>query len=274
MKTKIEIKTISGEVIFKNKEHNNSISKTLHKYITEQRLKGRTICLEMVNLEGADLRNLDLSGVDLNNANLSNSDLSNADLRYANLSYADLSNANLSHADLNGANLSSAYLNNVNLSYANLLNSNLSYSHLEYSNLNCALLKGANFSVSTLSGAELGNVNLSESTAFLLSQCPEEGSFIGFKKAKGLVIKLRITENAKRSSSTTLKCRCSEAEVLEIQNIDGSKAEVTEISSNYDSTFVYKVGEIVRVDDFDEDRFKGCSTGIHFFINREMAVKY
>ena len=34
------------------------------------------------------------------------------------------------------------------------------------------------------------------------------------------------------------------------------------------------VGKIVKVDDFDDNRFNECSTGIHFFIAREMAVKY
>ena len=36
----------------------------------------------------------------------------------------------------------------------------------------------------------------------------------------------------------------------------------------------YRVGEIVEVDNFDEDRFNECSTGIHFFIARESAVAY
>jgi hypothetical protein len=85
---------------------------------------------------------------------------------------------------------------------------------------------------------------------------------------------LKVTENSKRSSATTLKCRCSEAEVLEIQNIDGSICDIKSISSNYISSFIYEVGKIVSVPDFDEDRFNECSAGIHFFISREMAVKY
>ena len=50
--------------------------------------------------------------------------------------------------------------------------------------------------------------------------------------------------------------------------------EIREIESNQDSSFIYRVGEIVKVDDFDENRFNECSTGIHFFIAREMAVNY
>ena len=44
--------------------------------------------------------------------------------------------------------------------------------------------------------------------------------------------------------------------------------------SSYDNTFIYKKGEIVSVDNFDEDRWNECSTGIHFFITREEAVNY
>jgi hypothetical protein len=83
-----------------------------------------------------------------------------------------------------------------------------------------------------------------------------------------------ITEDALRSSATTLKCRCSKAKVLEIQNIDGSAAVEESVKSDYDSKFIYKVGEIVEVKEFDTDRFNECSPGIHFFISRLVAVQY
>ena len=38
--------------------------------------------------------------------------------------------------------------------------------------------------------------------------------------------------------------------------------------------FNFKVGEMVEVKDFDENRWNECSTGIHFFLTREEAVKY
>ena len=168
----------------------------------------------------------------------------NADLSYANLSSADLSSADLRSADLRYANLSSADLRSANLSSAYLRSANLR------------------------------KIIHDEGTSFLLSQCPSEGAFIGWKKANGCIVKLMITETAKRSSATTLKCRCSEAKVLEIQDMDGNKLELSEIASDKDSTFVYKVGEIVRVDDFDDNRWNECSAGIHFFIARESAVQY
>lgn len=36
----------------------------------------------------------------------------------------------------------------------------------------------------------------------------------------------------------------------------------------------YHVGEIVRVDNFDDNRWRECSTGIHFFMTRDEAVRY
>jgi uncharacterized protein YjbI with pentapeptide repeats len=187
-----------------------------------------------------------------------------ADLRYSNLRSADLSGANLSGADLSGANLRRA----------NLRRANLTYSDLSGADLIGADLSGADLRRANLSGADLRRANFNESTAFLLSQCPSEGSFIAWKKARGMIVKLEVCEDAKRSSATTLKCRCSKAKVLEIQELDGSKSDLTEIQSNKDNSFVYKVGEVVSVEDFDDNRFNECSSGIHFFIAREMAVKY
>jgi hypothetical protein len=124
-----------------------------------------------------------------------------------------------------------------------------------------------------LSGANLSGADYNENTGFLLSQCPDD-SFIAYKKAQGKIVKIEICEDAKRSSATSLKCRCSKAKCLEIQNIDGSISELKEIRSNHDSDFIYKVGKINEVLDFDEERFNECSSGIHFFISREMAIKY
>ena len=105
--------------------------------------------------------------------------------------------------------------------------------------------------------------------------CPEKGSFIGYKKCRyDLIVKLEIPEDALRSSATTRKCRCSKAKVLSITNPDGAEANVEYAVSKKDSGFLYKVGEVVSVDDFDTNRWNECSTGIHFFITREEAVEY
>ena len=190
-------------------------------------------------------------------------------LEEANLKEADLRGAYLRGADLGGANLGGADLRGAYLRGADLRGANLRGANLEDANLEGADLGGAD-----LRDADLGGANYSKYTSFLLLQCPIEGSFIGWKKCDGYIVKLKICEDAERSSSTSLKCRCSKAEVLEIQNLDGSVADITEICSNYDKNFIYKVGETIEVKDFDKCRWNECSTGIHFFIDRNMAVIY
>ena len=136
-------------------------------------------------------------------------------------------------------------------------------------------LRGADLSRANLSRANLSRADLSEAKIDWPLVCPEKGSFIGYKKCRGgLIVELEIPEDALRSSATTRKCRCSKAKVLSITNLDGSKAECTETTSNRDHSFVYKVGETVEVPNFDTNRFNECSTGIHFFVTREEAEEY
>lgn len=105
--------------------------------------------------------------------------------------------------------------------------------------------------------------------------CPEEGAFYGYKKVRGYIVKLLIPKDAKRSSSTSRKCRCSYAKVVNITLLDGSKTEMKKlVNTRYNPNVTYKVGEYVYPDKFDEDRWNECSNGIHFFINRQEAVEY
>ena len=188
-----------------------------------------------------------------------------ANLNGANLSRADLSRADLSRADLSGADLRWANLNGADLSESDLRGANLYGANLYGANLHRADLRGSK---------NVSSAFWDHTTAFFQLQCPEIGSFIGWKKACGYIIKLEITENAKRSSATTRKCRCSEARVIAIENIDGSNSGLQEAPSNFDFDFKYRVGQIVKVDNFDEDRWNECAPGIHFFITREEAVRY
>ena len=241
----------------------------------------RNADLSYANLRNADLRNANLSYVDLRNADLRNANLSYANLSYAYLRNADLRNADLGYADLRDANLHNADLSYAYLRNADLRNANLSYANLSYAYLRYADLSNADLSNADLSNADLRNANLSyvglrnaKNVQFIPYACPDFGSFIGYKKASGYIVELEIPEDAKRLSGTTRKCRCNKAKVLRILNYDRTVADVTKVISNYNSAFVYKVGEFVSVDNFDEDRWNDCSTGIHFFINFQEAVDY
>ena len=122
-------------------------------------------------------------------------------------------------------------------------------------------------------GADLRSANLFGAKGCYLS-CPTEGSFIGWKKASGHIVKLRIPEDAQRSSAAGNKCRCDKAYVEEIQNMDGTMATVDAVRSDHDQNFVYTVGATVEVPDFDDNRWSECAPGIHFFIDRRAAVEY
>jgi len=135
-------------------------------------------------------------------------------------------------------------------------------------------LRGADLREANLCGADLRGAKVYDNIIAYTNQCPQEGSFIGFKKCSNKIVKLKICEDAKRSNATTNKCRCDKAEVLGIYDFKHTLLEDKMVASNYDKDFIYEVGKIVSVDDFDEDRWNECSTGIHFFLTFEMAVIY
>lgn len=132
----------------------------------------------------------------------------------------------------------------------------------------------ANLRGADLRGADLYGADLYGVRGLPPMICPEMGSYIGFKKAKHEIVVLKILDTALRSSATSRKCRASEAEVIRIENLDGSISEESQVSSNYDENFVYKVGSFVKVDNFDIDRWNECAPGIHHFISRQEAIDF
>lgn len=106
-------------------------------------------------------------------------------------------------------------------------------------------------------------------------KCPKTGEFYAYKKVRDdLIVKLLIPEDARRSSAVSNKCRCDKAKVVEILDFDGRKVEATQVRSMYDPRFIYTLGEMVFVSNFDTDRFNECAPGIHFFMSFEEARDY
>ena len=125
-----------------------------------------------------------------------------------------------------------------------------------------------------------------------LYECGEDSDY--------LIVKLFIPQDAKvRSRPNSPKCRSNKAVVLEIQNIDGTKSELDTAASMYNlendfreiidrlaagenfnifdchHPFIYKVGETVTPrEPFDDNQSHVCSSGIHFFLERQDAVDY
>src|SRR5574344_190966 len=245
MKTKIEIKSVFGNVLFEYEKENNTVKNTVEKAVESD-----------ANLCGADLCSANLRGADLCSADLYGANLYGADLYGANLCSANLCSANLYGANLYGANLYGADLYGANLCSADLCSADLRDADLRDADLRDADLCGA------------------KNTPFIPTYLPD-GEFIAWKKLpNGLIAKLKILEDSKRSRSTSDKCRCDKCLVLEFQDMDGTKTKVKKYTSNQYAKCVYEVGKIVEADEWDEDRFNECSHGIHFFIDRQSAVNY
>ena len=177
---------------------------------------------------------------------------------------ADLEGADLEYADLRGADL---------------IGADLEYADLRGADLRGADLIGADLIGADLEGADLRGADLigAKNVPFVPMSCPSDGAFIGWKKViedNVYLVKLEICEDSKRSSSTGRKCRCDKAKVLQIIDMHDMTSEVSEVMNRMYKETLYKVGEIVHADSFDEDRWNECSNGIHFFINKQEAIDY
>ena len=136
----------------------------------------------------------------------------------------------------------------------------------------CADLSGADLRFADLSGADLRGA---KNMPHIPIACPTDGAFVGWKKLNGMLVKLLIPEDARRCSAAGRKCRCDKAQVLAITFFDGSDTGITEIlNKSQKSELLYKVGEMVYPDSFDEDRWHECTKGIHFFIDKQEAIDY
>lgn len=232
-----EVKTISDEVLFTYDENTTTLVEVISNY-----KELRHACLIEADLRGADFSNADLLGADLRCANLTDANFTNAILTIADFNKADLYRANFKNANLRGTFFDGA-------------------------NLNCANFEGADMYDTYFGGAR----NVPEEIPMA---CPREGSFIAWKKIKRrYLVKLEIPEDAKRSSATTNKCRCSKAKVLEIIDMIMNKKVNEVINANY-ALCTYTVGEMVYPDYFDENRWNECSHGIHFFKDKRDAINW
>ena len=157
------------------------------------------------------------------------------DLRYADLRYADLRYANLRYADLRYADLSEA-----DLRYADLSEADLRYAILDEKE---KIRKG-----------------------IIIKQ-----EKIVYKKCDNKIVELELQKGSIVFSINNNKCRTNKAKVI---SIDNNYENGTKISSDYNKKFVYEVGKMVEIEDFDLIYNVECSTGIHFFFNKEDAKNY
>lgn len=101
-----------------------------------------------------------------------------------------------------------------------------------------------------------------------------EPPHIGYKKCGPYVVELEIRgeNNEKRTEEIVFplyaKYRCSKALVRGFWTVDGKKCtNVTEVASNRKSSFIYRLGEEVCVENYDTNVNEICSAGIHYYLD-------
>lgn len=155
----------------------------------------------------------------------------------------------------NGADLHGAYLRG-----ADLRGADLSGADLYEANLHGANLHGADLYEADLYGAK--DIPVLAAARTLIAH---EGQIIGWKKCRGgVIVKMTVPAEARRSNATGRKCRAEFADVLEVIGADVG-------ISSHDGKTEYRVGERVTCDTWCEDRWQECAGGIHFWLTREEA---
>jgi hypothetical protein len=217
---------------------------------------------QRADLQGAYLRGAYLQGADLQGAYLRGAYLQGADLQGA-----YLQGAYLRGADLQGADLQGAYLRGADLQGAYLQGAYLRGAYLQGADLQGADLRGAD-----LRGADLRGAKNTEWVDAITKIVPD-GDIIGWKKCNEGIVQLLIPADAKRSNATGRKCRAEFAIDKEHYTFDGKKTKKN-FTSIHNEEFIYRVGKKIVPDEWCEDRWQECASGVHFFITRYEAENY
>lgn len=252
--------------------------------------------LEWADLKNVDLKNAKLSGSSLERANLCRADLQMAEIKNANLSFTNLCVSDISWANFSGTDFSfadfkstfmigacfqesilkSARFDSVVLEEVDFSDAILDYSTFYNSNFEGAIVNRASFYYSIFDNLNRGTKCLKD--AKILPYIPmnlPEGEFIAWKKLdNGLIAKLKILKDSKRNRAMGDECRCNKALVMEFQSTGGVTYDCTEYLNERYSPCLYKVGEVVYADSWDNNRWDENTHGIHFFLDRKAAIHH
>ena len=212
-----------------------------------------------LDLTYISMRTKKLEGMDFSRVDFSNSDFKDVNFRSCKFDNAKLQHTKFENCDLSGSSFA----------YANLFSADLRTCDLSGSNFD-----GADFFAALLWEAKLDNLLVTDRTKFFRNYCPEAGYIFGYKKCfNERMVQLLIPKDAKRCSSTTNACRCDKARVVAITDVN-KKESYKEAMSFVDPNFIYRLGEMVYADSYNDDRWHDSSHGIHFWMTFEEALGY
>ncbi len=210
----------------------------------------------------------------LRECELRDMDLTGADFSYADLTLSSFQNVVLNDASFHGSTVENALFDGCPLHGADFRDANMATASFRYCDMGGCDIRGADLFGAILEHAMLEGVVSDERTQWFRLHCPEKGAFLAYKKCvNDRMVQLLVPEDARRTSATMPSCRCDKAKVLTIKSFE-FKEEFEEAWSLVDEDFVYRKGQWVQVDDFNEDRWQDSTTGIHFWLTREEAKAY
>lgn len=226
----------------------------LQAYIRHARTVGRPVDLSRQQVVHLDLRGADLSQIDWE--------------------WTDFQDVQLDGADFTGSNLANTKFAGTTLRGVTFRDADLRGATLRYCDLTGAHLEGADLHRANLEFAILNDITSDDRTQHFRLHCPATGPILGYKKCcNDRIVQLLIPADAKRTSATQESCRCNKAKVLTIKSFDCTE-QFDEAWSLVDPDFVYRVGQWVEVKNFNEDRWMDSTTGIHFWLTRDEAMRY
>lgn len=252
------------------------------------KLKGAV--LDEAYLSDADLTGADFCGAHLSHVNASHACFKKADMEQTILTGSvlwdsDFKEANLKGAILTGSELCDCNFSGADLSFADLYCADLDYTVFQGADLKYARIGYAknsfyaDFKNADLTGVDFSECSLNEGSMegavgfHPHMRCPEEGSFIAWKKCRDdRIVKLLIPETAARTGACVYACRASEAVVLDILTPENTSCE--EAVSGKDQDFIYRTGETVRPTDAFDDSLLKDGSGVHFFLTRTEAALF
>lgn len=179
--------------------------------------------------------------------------------------YAKFTNCNLFDISFDSSNLRCSEFRNTSLHRIHFTSSNLTSAIF-----NKCLSEEINFDKSNLSGTILDGFQNEYVRGKILTE-----NIIGYKAStEGYIIVLEIPAGAIVFSINGDKCRTNKAKVIDIYDPMVISEKITRAHSMFDKRFSYYIGDEFNIKNFDLQYNNECSTGIHFFTDKEKLIEY